>query len=49
MTLQKYVGVEIVPILRQKYDGLNTAIAANTTLIGDVDSLLQRLDTGTGV
>lgn len=49
MDPQKYVGAEIVPILRQKYDTLNTAIAANTALIGDVDSLLQKLDTGTGV
>lgn len=49
MTPQKYVGEDIVPVLRQKYDTLDTKIAANTALIGDVDSLLQTLDTGTGV
>ena len=49
MAEQKYIGENIVPTLKTKWSELDTRITANTELIGDVDTLLTTLDTGTGV
>lgn len=47
--MEKYLGEEVVSSLKSKYKELDTAIKANTALIGDVDTLLKQFDTGSGV
>ena len=49
MDTEKYVGANLVSALKAKYAILDGKIASNTSLIGDVDTLLTTLDTGTGV
>lgn len=49
MEKQKYIGANLVSNLKAKYTTLDNKINANTALIGDIDTLLTTLDTGTGV
>lgn len=46
---QKYIGVDLIPNLKAKYNTLQTEITNLGTLIGNVDAALKTLDTGAGV
>lgn len=49
MAEEKYIGENLVSALKSKWSALDTRITANEELIGDVQTLLTTLDTGTGV